>query len=219
MDMMAAPLVGFHPDRRAGEISEPLFGGNMAFRRAVFEKHGMFRTDLGPGPNHEIPRQNEDTDLGRRVLAAGGRLFYEPSAVVFHPVTASRLKKAYFLDWWFDKGRADILMSGLPQKVRTIDGVPWRFVRRVIHWTARWMFAFAPSVRFSNRLKVQWLLGTIAECRHQSGKTAPPRMKIERSGPLQTRKDSVTVESDRCVPPSVKPGAPPRLAIERSERA
>ena len=219
MDMMAAPLVGFHPDRRAGEISEPLFGGNMAFRRAVFEKHGVFRTDLGPSPNHETPRPNEDTDFGRRVLAACDRLFYEPSAVVFHPVTASRLQKAYFLDWWFDKGRADILTVGIPKDVRIIGGVPWRFIRRVIHWTARWLFALEPSERFSDRLKVQWLLGMIAECRHQSSKTAPSRIKIERSRPLQTPKDSVAVESDRHVPSSVKPEVPLRMEIERSGRA
>jgi hypothetical protein len=219
MDIMAAPLVGFNPDRHAGEINEPLFGGNMAFRRAAFEKYGVFRTDLGPSPNHETPRPNEDTDFGRRVLAGGGRLFYEPSAVVFHPVTASRLQKAYFLDWWFDKGRADILMSGIPQKMRTIGGVPWRFVRRVIHWTMRWMFALEPCERFSNRLKVQWLLGMIAECRHQSGPNAVARIKIERSRPLQTPKDSVAVESDRHVPSSVKPEVPLRMEIERSGRA
>jgi glycosyltransferase involved in cell wall biosynthesis len=161
---MAAPLVGFHPDRQAGGLGESLFGGNMAFRRTMFEKYGMFRTDLGPSPSREMPRQNEDTEFTRRLLVAGERLYYEPLAVVFHPVPPSRLQKAYFLDWWYDKGRADIRMLGIPPDVTlSVAGVPLRFVRRLVHWAVRWAVALEPSERFSNRLKVQWLLGSIFE--------------------------------------------------------
>ena len=60
---MAAPLVGFHPDRQAGEFNEALFGGNMAYRRTMFEKYGVFRTDLGPSLSRETPRPNEDTEF------------------------------------------------------------------------------------------------------------------------------------------------------------
>jgi glucosyl-dolichyl phosphate glucuronosyltransferase len=166
MDIMAAPLVGFNPDREAGETKETLFGGNMALRRAIFEKYGLFRTDLGPSPNRETPRPNEDTEFVLRVLAGGERLYFEPSAIVFHSVPTSRLHKSYFLDWWFDKGRADILMLGVPSEAKWIvGGIPLRFVRRSIHWMLRWMIAFDPSERFSMRLKVQWLLGMISESR------------------------------------------------------
>ena len=166
MDIMAAPLVGFNPDRGAGEIRESLFGGNMAFRRTMFEKYGGFRTDLGPSPNRETPRPNEDTEFVRRLLAAGEHLFYEPSAVVYHPVPASRLQRDYFLSWWFDKGRADILMLGLPPEVKwCLGGIPLRYVCRLIRWTARWATALDPAERFSSRLKVQWLVGMIVECR------------------------------------------------------
>jgi glycosyltransferase involved in cell wall biosynthesis len=169
VDGMDAPLVGFNPDRQAGGISEAFFGGNMAFRRPIFERYGVFRTDLGPSPNRETPRANEDTEFVRRVIAGGERLFYEPSAVVFHPVPVSRLRKEYFLDWWFDKGRGDILMLGIPPEVKwTIGGVPLSFVRRIIRWTAQWMITLEPSKRFSNRLKVQVLLGMIFQCRGSS---------------------------------------------------
>jgi glucosyl-dolichyl phosphate glucuronosyltransferase len=179
MDIMAAPLVAFNPNREAGEIRESLFGGNMAFRRTMFEKYGVFRTDLGPSADRETPRQNEDTEFVRRVLAAGECLFYEPSAVVFHGVPVSRLQKQYFLGWWLDKGRADIRMLGVPPEVKWfLGGIPLCFVRRIIHWTARWIIALEPSERFSSRLKVQWLLGMIIECRRRSSKSVLPGEKV-----------------------------------------
>jgi glucosyl-dolichyl phosphate glucuronosyltransferase len=172
-DPMSAPLVGFNPDRKAGEIKEGLYGGNMAFRRSMFDKFGLFRTDLGPSPDRNTPRPNEDTEFVLRLLAAGERLYYEPSAVVFHPVPSNRLQKEYFLDWWFDKGRADMRMLGIPADVTWIvAGVPLYLIRRAIHWTARWAIALDSSKRFSNRLKVQWLLGGVVEARHQGRKAA-----------------------------------------------
>lgn len=176
MDTMVAPLVGFNPNREAGETRDTLFGGNMAFRRTMFQKHGVFRTDFGPSPNRETPRQNEDTEFVRRLLAARECLFYEPSAVVFHPVPASRLRKRYFLGWWLDKGRADILMLGFPPDVKwSLGGIPLSFVRRAIHWTARWLIALEPSERFSSRLRVQWLLGMMIECRRLSKSVLPTK--------------------------------------------
>ena len=67
------------------ELSQPPFGTNMAFQKKVFEKHGGFRLDLGPRPGSEL--RNEDTEFGRRLLAAGERLRYEPSATVYHRST------------------------------------------------------------------------------------------------------------------------------------
>jgi len=80
------------------DLDRPPFGTNMAFTKDMFEKYGLFRTDLGPSPTREIARPNEDTEFGRRLIAAGERLRYEPSAVVCHPTPQHRLQKAYFLD-------------------------------------------------------------------------------------------------------------------------
>jgi glucosyl-dolichyl phosphate glucuronosyltransferase len=178
-DIMSAPLVGFNPAREAGEIKQALYGGNMAFRRSMFYRYGLFRTDLGPSPDRSTPRPNEDTEFVFRLLAGGERLYYEPSAVVFHPVPANRLRKEYFLDWWFDKGRADIRMLGVPtEETWVVAGVPLYLIRRTVHWTARWVIALNSSKRFSNRLKVQWLLGSIVEARHHGRKAAAPRPEI-----------------------------------------
>lgn len=162
-----APLAMFDLGPEAGPLAEPPFGTNMAFQKKMFEKYGVFRTDLGPRPGSEL--KNEDTEFGQRLLSAGERLRYEPSAVVHHPVSPKRIQKRYFLVWWFDKARADIREFGIPTDTRWyIAGIPLYLFRRLVAWTVRWAVAFEPSSRFSNKLKVWGAAGQILECRHQS---------------------------------------------------
>jgi len=55
-------------------------GANMAFRRAVFGRVGLFDERLGAG----AAGCSEDSELWYRILAAGGTCLYEPRAVVHH---------------------------------------------------------------------------------------------------------------------------------------
>jgi glycosyltransferase involved in cell wall biosynthesis len=172
-----SPLAVFDLGLEAGRLAEPPFGTNMAFQKAVLAKHGGFRTDLGPGPGNEI-RHCEDSEFGNRLLSAGERLWYEPSAIVYHPVPQDRLRRDYFQSWWFDKARADIRAFGLPADVKPVLAGPLRLFRRLAVWTARWMLAFRPSRRFSNKLSVWYLAGQIAECYQQrAGKASPSDMR------------------------------------------
>jgi len=109
------PFPGFGQGDRAKELMGPPFGINMAFRKKIFEMHKGFRTALGPSPNREVLRPCEDTEFGRRILSAGERLRYEPSAVVYHAVSEDRIQKRYFLGWWFDNGRADARLFEIPR--------------------------------------------------------------------------------------------------------
>jgi glycosyltransferase involved in cell wall biosynthesis len=157
------PLAMFDLGPSAFELSEPPFGNNMAYRRSAFDSHGGFRTDLGPCPGSEI--RSEDTEFGIRVLNAGGRLRYEPSAVVCHTVPESRVKKDYFLRWWFDKARADVRAHGAPPEAKwRLAGVPLILLRRFAVWTLRWFVSVNPSRRFSSKLKVWIVAGQIKEC-------------------------------------------------------
>jgi GT2 family glycosyltransferase len=172
------PLPSFDLGDEAKELREPPFGTNMAFHKIMFEKHGGFRTDLGPSPRRDTPDSCEDTDFGRRLLKAGERLRYEPSAIVHHPVPANRIDKAYFLNWWFDKGRGDV-RSNLVHRASAlcVAGVPLYLFRRLAVWTLRWMIAIRPSHRFSCKLRVWTLAGEIAECYRQAhaGKAPVPQ--------------------------------------------
>jgi glycosyltransferase involved in cell wall biosynthesis len=163
----AGPLVAFHPRLEAGQLHEPPIGTNMAFRKAMFEKYGGFRVDLGPAPGSEI--RCEDTEFGRRLLVAGERMCYEPTALVYHPVPENRIKKQYFLAWWFDKARGDMRVNGVPPGTKFyVAGIPMYLIRRLTVWTLRWMVAVDPVRRFTCKLNAWGNAGEILECYHQS---------------------------------------------------
>jgi glycosyltransferase involved in cell wall biosynthesis len=159
-----APLAIFDLGPRSGELFEAPFGTNMAFRREVFVKIGGFRTDLGPCPGSEI--RGEDTEFGDRALAAQLRLWYQPSAIVYHSLNAERLTKRYFLAWWFDKARSDLRQDGVPSNLHwRVSGVPIALLARLCAWFVRWMSAFRPAHRFSCKLSLWKVAATIVECR------------------------------------------------------
>jgi glycosyltransferase involved in cell wall biosynthesis len=153
------------------ELDRPPYGANMAVRREMFEKHGLFRTDLGPSPDRDIPRPNEDTEFGRRLMAAGEHLRYEPSAIAYHPVLDNRIEKSYFLSWYFDYGRAmvrewecgpDIL--GISRRCLAF----FRFVGTWLPWVIlRWMVTMNPQQRFFRKCWVWATAGQIVEIRRQ----------------------------------------------------
>jgi len=74
-------------DARAADDRFPLrmamngFTMNVAFRRDVFERFGYFDQRFGPGTRI---RTGDDTELFFNVLRRGGRILFEPGAVVTH---------------------------------------------------------------------------------------------------------------------------------------
>jgi glycosyltransferase involved in cell wall biosynthesis len=86
-----------------------IWGANMAFRRSVFEKVGLFDVQLGPSGTR--PVNFEDVDLVERTLRSGGRAVYDPELVVNHRIPAERMRMAYFRRWALVSGRAARLRS------------------------------------------------------------------------------------------------------------
>jgi glycosyltransferase involved in cell wall biosynthesis len=150
----------------ACELLRPPYGANMAFRKSVFERYGGFRTDMGPSPKRDIPRPNEDTEFGRRVLAAGERLRYEPSAVVYHPISQGRITQEYFLSWWFDYGRAMIRELG---ERPAVYGIPRDYLTllrcsvEITVMTLRSMLDIVPHKRFSHKCWAWFAAGRMVE--------------------------------------------------------
>lgn len=162
-------LALFDLGKCAGELYEAPFGTNMAFRRSVFCKYGEFRTDMGPCPGSEM--RNEDVEFGRRVLNAGERLWYEPSAVVYHAIPDNRLQKAYFLAFWFDHGRASIRewkkgpnVLGLPREYFWILKATAMLASRGV----RWMLALNSQRRFYYKGSAWMNAGQILEIYRRS---------------------------------------------------
>jgi glycosyltransferase involved in cell wall biosynthesis len=162
---MAGILAIFDRGMESGELTEAPYGTNMAFRKTVFEKYGGFRTDLGPSPGNEI--RAEDTEFGDRVRKGGERLWYEPTARVHHAIPAHRLKKKYFLAWWFDYGRSNIRLKekgepawGISPRYLSIFNRLLRLLPRKI-WI--WMKASGPQDKFVAKCWVWVTAGEIAE--------------------------------------------------------
>jgi GT2 family glycosyltransferase len=84
-------------------------GGNIAFRREVFDLVGLFDPELGVRPGRVIG--SEETDLCYRLEHAGGRVIYEPHAEVSHPVPAAKLTKRWFRRRAYHAGRTACLVE------------------------------------------------------------------------------------------------------------
>lgn len=161
------PLVGFDPSPKPGQLKEAPIGANMAFRREMFEKYGGFRTDLGPRAAKY--GTNEDSEFGDRLLSAGERLRYEPSALVYHPVPRNRIEKQYFLRWWFHKGQGSIRQYGVRPGTRYyVRGIPLFLFRNLSVWILKWMVGIHPARRFASKLNVWTKVGEIVECYRRS---------------------------------------------------
>lgn len=149
------------------QLERAPYGANMAYRRKMFQKYGGFRIDLGPSPRTDIPRPNEDTEFGRRLLTAGERLRYEPCAIAYHPVPENRIQEGYFLTWWFDYGRAMVREWG---RGPNVWGVPRPYlnmlavgIKDAVPNLRRWMLAVNPQQRFYWKCRLWVAAGEIKE--------------------------------------------------------
>ncbi|MFW6083723.1 MAG: glycosyltransferase family 2 protein [Gemmatimonadota bacterium] len=102
-------------------------GANLAFRRDVFERHGLFRTELGrKGARLST---GEEVDLMNRVRRNGELALYWPDLVVYHHPHPSRFTKSYLRRWYegygawdYDRRREDL------REVPRILGIPrWKY--------------------------------------------------------------------------------------------
>jgi glycosyltransferase involved in cell wall biosynthesis len=98
-------------------------GANMAVRASVLRRIGGLRQDLGKLSG--TLRTGEDHELFLRLVRAGCRGVYEPSARVRHFVPRERLERHYFRRWLYQNGRD---VAGLDRVyaplVRRLFGVP-----------------------------------------------------------------------------------------------
>ncbi len=80
-----------------------LIGANMAFRREVFERIGVFAPELQRVKG--TIGSMEDFEFELRFYQSGGQGLYEPSLRVLSPVDLERLKKTYHRRWHTGHGR------------------------------------------------------------------------------------------------------------------
>src|SRR5215831_11641256 len=80
------------------EVRNPI-GANMSFRRSAFDQAGLFDSSVGRTFASSRPLGCEETEFSIRLRrqSPGGRIIYEPQAVVYHHVDQSRATWRYFL--------------------------------------------------------------------------------------------------------------------------
>lgn len=119
--------------RWLGDASTPIFTGNCAFRRDLFEDIGHFDTSLG-----RRGRENtggEDTEMYRRIIALGRRVRWLPDALIYHRIQADKLKRKYFIDLHYRQGRMEATRKrGEKSRIPPAYLLPqlWRGIRAVI---------------------------------------------------------------------------------------
>jgi len=136
-------------------------GTNMAYRKSVFEKYGLFRTDLGPRPGSDL--RYEDTEFGGRLLAAGEKLLYVPGAIVHHDVAEPRLHKSYYLTYFYNYGRALVREGRERTSMGYLVGLGNRVLVHVPKRVRFWWKETDKGTRFFFKCLVWAMFGEIAE--------------------------------------------------------
>jgi glycosyltransferase involved in cell wall biosynthesis len=140
-------------------------GANMAVRAAVVRHVGGLRPDLGKLEG--TLRTGEDHEFFLRMLHAGYRGVYEPTALVHHWVPDERLERGYFRRWLYQNGR-DVarLETDYTQGIRRFLGIPrylWRVAAADAVTVARAVLTGDRRVRFAPLLRIVWFGAYVRE--------------------------------------------------------
>ena len=84
-------------------------GGNMAFRREIFDRVGLFNPRLGRNGQSLIG--GEENDLFARLRAAGELLYFVPNAAIYHHIPDVKLTDEYFDRLSYNVGRSKALRA------------------------------------------------------------------------------------------------------------
>jgi glycosyltransferase involved in cell wall biosynthesis len=162
-------------------------GANMAVRAGVVARVGGLRTDLGKLDG--TLRTGEDHEFFLRMLGAGFRGTYEPTAVVHHWVPRDRLVPRYFRRWMHQNGR-DVARLAAPgtRPVRHLLGVPlylWREAAGHAWRAIRGSIAGDRRTAFASALRVVWFAGYFREAVRLWGRSSDGRDRstLDRTSP------------------------------------
>lgn len=126
-----------------------LYGANVSFSRRILEKVGCFDTSLGRKGDKLY--SHEDKELYTRVIHAGGKVIYQPNAVVHHMIGTHRTRKSYFRKWHFDDGEFNGLCLGVYRQ-RSLLGIPLYALREFLSFCLKFIVNYLTSRTVNNFL-------------------------------------------------------------------
>lgn len=122
-------------------------GCNMAFRRQVFEMVGYFSTDTGRVGNKLMG--HDDTEFGIRATTqlTGTKIFYDPTAIVYHRVSENRINLNYILKRSYSEGLSKAFVLNSHQINKGTINTEKKYLRTLILTT--------PSILLKGNLKTR----------------------------------------------------------------
>ncbi len=139
--------------------SQAPFGANMAIKRAVFDKVGLFDTSRGRKGN--VLASGEDGEMFQRILAADLKAVFLGKSRVHHKVEAFRLTKGYFRRWRFQTSR-NIAQSLGMEGGRRMFNIPLYVFPQFLRAIARMLWGYMTLPRdeaFNREIIVFHFLG------------------------------------------------------------
>jgi glycosyltransferase involved in cell wall biosynthesis len=163
-------VVRFEKGDSPFELKSTPLGANLAFKRSIVERYGLFRTDLSGNHADRLRPSGllggEDTEYCRRVLNAGEKLIYAPKAIVCHPVEVQRVTRKYFRRFAFNSGRYITRMGGVPDQAICYFDVPRYLLRFGLVSFVKWMTALNTKRRLHYMLELSQTFGHMVEAKN-----------------------------------------------------
>lgn len=133
MSFFLLPLVGRHDlgdSLRRYPSNKYPFGGNMGFKKSVFEDVGHFDTGIGK-KGKKLHTKGEEKEMFQRIRSISSDIYYLPDAFVFHHVDGSRLTPEYV--------KKQALGIGRGMKLRLQRGSKPPLLRSWISEAGKWL--------------------------------------------------------------------------------
>ncbi len=120
-------------------------GSNMTYRTEIFNTCGLFNTSLGRIKQQLIG--GEEKDIAFRIINAGFRIAYIPSAIVHHLVPERRTK----LDFIQKQAKG----IGLSEQIRTLNISRPAYLKAILLEGMKWIASFILCISYILRGKPQ----------------------------------------------------------------
>lgn len=124
-------------------------GGNMAFRREIFDRVGLFNPRLGRNGQSLIG--GEENDLFARLRAVGELLYFVPNAAIYHHIPDAKLTDEYFDRLSYNVGRSKALRAQSDEELSELMASERR--KRVVTYILAALYTIALQP-----LKAQYLI-------------------------------------------------------------
>ena len=144
--------------RQLATPSSPIFTGNAAYRKEIFARIGVFDARLGR--KGSVNAGGEDTEMYRRMIASGCKVWWVPDAVIHHRIQAGKLRRRYFLDLHFRQGH----MEGMRKRGATSRVPPPYLIQqlwRAITSAVSERFRHGSNASLRKEMNVAYFLGYI----------------------------------------------------------